>query len=433
MSAPAPRLTSSPWSTQSPGLFTRDHYLTVPLDREGGETWNGESTITVYAREVVARQAGQSEPAELPALVYLQGGPGCESPRPFSDGGTGWLGVAMEGYRLFLLDQRGTGASTAVDRPDAAGSAEATANLLRHFRADAIVEDCEDLRRALGIERWSLLGQSFGGFCAIRYASAHPESLERIYTTGGIPAVGHSIDEVYRLTYELMQAKSEEHYARYPGDREAMARLAERSQAGTLTGATGAKVGLARLRSLGSLLGASSGSDTLHFLLERDPDSWAFRYDLESSLAFGGRFPLYAVIHESCWAAGGATSWAAERVLPAAFQDDPTLLTGEHLSRAFFEEDPTLIPWREVAEHFAEFEWPALYDVESLRTGGVRGAGVVYARDVYVPMVTSLETASLMSGMKTWVTSEYEHNGVRASGGEVIRRLRALADGVAIR
>ena len=32
-----------------------------------------------------------------------------------------------------------------------------------------------------------------------------------------------------------------------------------------------------------------------------------------------------------------------------------------------------------------------------------------------------------------WVTSEYEHDGSRASGGAVFRRLRDLADGVVVR
>ncbi|WP_172191211.1 alpha/beta hydrolase [Actinomyces faecalis] len=429
------RLRTSPWTTSVAGLFSRDLHLRVPLDRSGDSDTlpDGSRQITVYAREVARRQAGDCAPSDLPALVFLQGGPGCESPRPAGDGGAGWLGAVLEHYRVILLDQRGTGASTPIDHPDAGGDAQGTARLLTHFRADEIVEDCEDLRRELGIERWSLLGQSFGGFCTIRYASAHPDSLETIYLTGGLPAVGRSIDEVYSLTYEAMQAKSEEHYRRYPGDRETMARLAELAGRGGLMTSNGEPVGPERLRSLGSLLGASGGTDTLHYLLERDPSSWAFRYDLGQLLAFGGRFPLYAVIHESCWADGGVTDWAAARVRPAAFDQDPTLLTGEHVRPELFSEDATLRPWREVAELVAQQEWPGLYDPSRLAAGGVRGAAAVYARDVYVPMETSLATAALMPGLRTWVTSEYEHNGSRASGGEVFRRLRDLASGVVVR
>ncbi len=48
----------------------------------------------------------------------------------------------------------------------ARGGAQAQAEYLAHFRADAIVADAELIRRELtGGDRWSVLGQSFGGFC----------------------------------------------------------------------------------------------------------------------------------------------------------------------------------------------------------------------------------------------------------------------------
>ena len=437
MSTPSIHLSSGPWSTATAGLLTRDHHLTVPLDRSGdGDRWpDGTATLTVYAREITRAEGGAApvDPTARPPLVFLQGGPGCEAPRPSADAGLGWIGAILEHYRLILVDQRGTGASTPVDRPDAGGDAAGTARLLSHMRADEIVEDCEDLRRGLGIERWSVLGQSFGGFCVTRYLSTHPESLERVLLTGGLPAVGHSIEEVYALTFQAMRARSEEFYARYPGDRARFAALVELAAAGGLTTAAGDAVGPERLRSLGSGLGAGGGMDALHHLLERDPRSWAFRYDLGAMLPFGGRNPLYAVLHESCWADGARTRWAAQRVRPACFEADPTLLTGEHVRSDFFEEDATLRPWREVAELVAQWQWPGLYDPAALRDGGVPGAAAVYVRDVYVPMTTSLETAALIPELRTWVTSEFEHDGSRSSGGGVFRRLQALATGAVLR
>lgn len=212
-----------------------------------------------------------------------------------------------------------------------------------------------------------------------------------------------------------------------------MARLSEQAGRGELTTAAGDVVGPERLRSLGVLLGGAGGADTIHYLLERVPSSWAFRYDLGQCLAFGGRFPLYAVIHESCWADAGTTEWAAQRVRPAAFDDDPTLLTGEHLRREAFLEDTVLRPWIEVADIVAANEWPALYDQVGLTAATTPGAAAVYARDVFVPMSTSLETAALIPGLRTWITSEYEHDGSRASGGKVFTRLRGLAMGMTAR
>ena len=61
-----------------------------------------------------------------------------------------------------MLDQRGTGRSTPVGAlPGLAPAAQA--DYLKHLRADSIVRDAECLRRALDVDRWSVLGQSFGG------------------------------------------------------------------------------------------------------------------------------------------------------------------------------------------------------------------------------------------------------------------------------
>ena len=50
------------------------------------------------------------------------------------------------------------------------------------FRADNIIKDAERIRKQLiGDKKWSVLGQSFGGFCATHYLSFYPESLEKVY------------------------------------------------------------------------------------------------------------------------------------------------------------------------------------------------------------------------------------------------------------
>src|SRR3972149_5349097 len=83
---------------------------------------------------------------------------------------------APRGYCGPLLDQPGAGrAPPGGEIPG--GTAEDQASYLEHFRADAIVRDAECIRRELGIERWSVLGQSFGGFCAMTYLSIAPDGL----------------------------------------------------------------------------------------------------------------------------------------------------------------------------------------------------------------------------------------------------------------
>ncbi|WP_040634918.1 alpha/beta fold hydrolase [Mobilicoccus pelagius] len=411
----------------TPGLRTRDHEIEVPLVH--GDDSRG--TITVYAREIAAPDG-----LDRPFLVYLQGGPGHEAFRPAGPSTPPWLERALGEYRVLMLDQRGTGRSTPFDeralttdgRPGGTPrSAAEVAEYLTHLRADAIVEDAELLRAHLGVERWSLLGQSFGGFTALRYLSTHRDHLDAAYFTGGLPPVGRGIDDVYARTYDQLRRKSEAFYARRPGTRDRMRQALEACAAGEVVLPGGDVVSPRRLRSLGMLLGGSGGHDTLAHLLEFDVTSAAFRHDLATLLPFDGRNPLYAVVHESSYSDGGRSAWAADRLLPEDFVADETLLTGEHVSRAFFEENSELAPYAEVADLVAEVEWPRLYDADVLRSVDVPCAAAIYADDAYVFRAYSEETAALIPTMRPWITNEYEHNGLRAGGGAVLDRLIRLA------
>lgn len=405
-------------------LTVEEHTLTVPL------VWGDPTdarTIDVFAA-VVSREGGES----LPFLVFLQGGPGHEAPRPFhSPASPAWLDEALAHYRVVLLDQRGTGRSTPVGDDDLAQGASAVAEHLTHLRADAIVRDCEALREHLGAATWSVLGQSFGGFTTLAYLSTDAASLDHVFFTGGLSAVGRHPDDVYALCYDKMRTASEKYYRRFPGHRDAMRRLIDRADAGDIVLPDGEVVSRSRLRSLGSALGTNDGWQTVWSLLERDPRSNAFRYDLMHAMPYDGRNPMYFAFHESSYADGEATRWSAERTEPADFREDPTLFTGEHIRREWTETVPAFQPWREVALELAEFEWPRIYDADAIAASGATGAAAVYANDVYVPMEFSLETARLLPDVDLWVTSEHEHNGLRS--GPVLTHLIDLAHGRRVR
>lgn len=405
-------------------LTVEEHTLTVPL------VWGDPAdhrTIDIFAR-VVAREGGES----LPYLVFLQGGPGHEAPRPFhSSTSPAWLDEALAHYRLVLLDQRGTGLSTPVGDHDLVRGAEAVAEHLTHLRADAIVRDCEAMREHLGATTWSVLGQSFGGFTTLAYLSTDAASLEDVFITGGLSAVGRHPDDVYALCYDKMRDASERYYRRFPEHRDAMRRLVDLADAGGIVLPDGEVVSRSRLRSVGSALGTNDGWQILWSILERDPSSNAFRYDLMHAMPYDGRNPLYFAFHESSYADGHATRWSAERTEPTDFRDDPTLFTGEHIRREWTETVPAFQPWRDVALHLAEFEWPSIYDAAAISASGATGAAAVYINDVYVPYEFSLETAKLLPGVQLWQTSEHEHNGLRS--GPVLSHLIDLAHGRRVR
>jgi pimeloyl-ACP methyl ester carboxylesterase len=423
---------------RQPGTVLTDRAFSVPLDhaRPGGDQ------IEIFGREVAAAGAAS---AELPWLVYLQGGPGFGSPRPV--GRDGWLDRALRNFRVLLLDQRGTGRSTPASRQTLAAlpSARAQADYLALFRADSIVADAELIRpQVTGGAPWAVLGQSFGGFCTVSYLSAAPGGISEAFLTGGLPGLTATADEVYRLTYQRVAGKCAQHYERYPADIEAARRVAralaqapaELPGAGTLT--------VERFQTLGQLLGSSTGSHALHYLLEH-PFAGAvlsddFLQQVQALLSYASA-PLYALVHEACYAQRTATGWAAQRVraefpqfsaAAALDGDDPLLFTGEMVYPWVLELDPALQPLAEAGQLLAERTgWPALYDPEQLARNQVPAAAALYFDDMYVPRELSLQTAAGIRGLRPWITNEYEHDGLRVSNGGVLDRLIAMVRGEA--
>ncbi|MFJ5633633.1 alpha/beta fold hydrolase [Streptomyces goshikiensis] len=431
-------------SYRQPGVVLTDHHFTVPLDHAHPD---GES-IELYAREAVA--TGR-DPEGLPWLLYLEGGPGFGARRFI--GRQAWLGRALAEYRVLLLDQRGTGRSTPVSRQTLPlrGTPAQQAAYLAHFRADAIVRDCEAIRPQLtGGAPWTVLGQSFGGFCATRYLSTAPEGLAAALLTGGLPSLDATADEVYRAAYPRIERKNLAHYARYPADVERARRIAAHLAETPVRLPGGYRLTVEAFQSLGILLGTGDGSHQLHYLLEDafvpTPDgpalSDAFLEGVHGQLSFA-RHPLYALVHEALYAQDPAapTAWAAERVraehprfdaAKTLAGDEPLLFTGETIHPWHFTADPALAPLRETAELLAaRTGWEPLYDPARLAANEVPVAAAVYHDDMYVDTEHSLRTARAIRGLRTWVTDEFEHDGVRAGGPRVLDRLLALVRGEA--
>ncbi|WP_030803496.1 alpha/beta fold hydrolase [Streptomyces sp. NRRL S-337] len=418
----------------NPAYTTVDHTFTVPLDHAapGGET------IRVFAREITDRSRAHEE---LPWLLYLQGGPGGKSPRP-SATSPGWLAHALTTHRVLLLDQRGTGRST----PLTARAAERfrdpaqLAAYLGHFRADSIVADAELIRHALcGGEPWETLGQSYGGFLTLTYLSQAPEGLRACYVAGGLPGLTATADDVYARTYPRVRDRVHEFYARYPDDARRLRQVADLLTAQDIRLPDGDRLTVRRLRTLGLLLGMGDGFERLHWLLDEALDGAGeptdtFLYQVMNLTGFTDN-PLYAVLQETLYGQGaGPTGWAASRAL-AAFPEftgaaDPLLLTGEMIYRWMFEDIRGLRPFAQAADLLARrTDWPPLYDPDRLAANRVPLAAIVYHDDMYVDAGLSLDTARKIGAARVWVTNEWEHDGLTASGDRVLARLMDLAAG----
>ena len=121
-------------------------------------------------------------PQGVPAL-FLHGGPG---------GGCGANERRLfdpARYRAILFDQRGCGRSL----PHAGSDASLRANT-----TERLVSDIESIREAMRIDRWLLLGGSWGATLALVYAEAYPERLDAMILRGVFTARRSELNWLYR-------------------------------------------------------------------------------------------------------------------------------------------------------------------------------------------------------------------------------------------
>lgn len=293
-------------------MLVREHVFTVPLDYSGTTSFRGQ-TITLFARELLSPARNES----LPFLVYLQGGPGFEGPRPSEP--SAWIKAALSSHRVLLLDQRGTGRSAPITTANLAkrGGPQQQAEYLSLFRADSIVSDCEAIRKLLVPSssfggKWSVLGQSFGGFCTVTYLSQAPEGLMEALITGGLPpgiALPCSAEAAYRALHRRVLAANAKYYDRFPGDVQLVQRIVSFLAAqpgGHVRLPSGTHLTPRLLQTLGlSGLGSGGGFERLHYLLESFFDAEgdmtpAFAKGFESWQSWDSN-PLYALMHETIY------------------------------------------------------------------------------------------------------------------------------------
>ena len=101
-------------------------------------------------------------------LLVLHGGPGVDH-RMFGD----YLDPLGDEHRLLLVDQRAQGRS---DRPP-----EETWTL------EQMAADVVELARALGLERYAVLGHSYGAFVALQNAVDFPGAAAQTVVSSGVP------------------------------------------------------------------------------------------------------------------------------------------------------------------------------------------------------------------------------------------------------
>lgn len=158
------------------------HQIVEPYDSGMLETGDGHRVHW----EVCGNPEGK------PAVV-LHGGPG--------SGATPWWRQFFdpERYCHVLLDQRGCGRS----QPNACDDRAALTNNTTHH----LISDLEALRSQLGIDRWLVLGASWGSTLGLAYAVTHPERVSELVLWA---VVTTRAQEVHWLTHTMGEVFPEE-------------------------------------------------------------------------------------------------------------------------------------------------------------------------------------------------------------------------------
>ncbi|KAF9200547.1 hypothetical protein BGZ49_009201 [Haplosporangium sp. Z 27] len=422
----------------SNGLKTHDYYFDLPLKHCDPSC---KETIVVFARRVF----GAMPANHVVMLIELL----C----------SGWVKMAAKKYNVLLLDQRGTGLSTAltVQSVSQYKTPQEQAEYFMQFRADSIVRDSELIRETLlasyADKTWSLLGQSYGGFCITTYLSLFPKSISAAYITGGIPPMFDSLETAYRKSYKSVMEHTERYYKRFPMDIKRVKKIMRHLATHEVKLPTGGILTPRKFQQLGLNFGVSGGMDRVHALClqafvtlnGKEEISSQFLTEMSSQDQIP---PIYAILHESiyCDGPGVASNWTASRLLDGDFKnffhysvekfsaqdDDPSELvyfTGEHMYDWMLDDYVSLQPLKECADILAKYTaWPKLYDAEVLANNTVPVAAAMYYDDMYVSRECSEKTASNIKGIRLWVTNEYMHSGLRDNEG-ILTKLFKLVSG----
>lgn len=199
-------------------------YLSVPEDRSSASS----PTIRLAVALVPAPNGSKAPP-----VLYLAGGPGGSALDDYAADPESWEYDFLQNRDLILLDQRGTGYSEpSLDCPEFAEVAEQEnpdALCYDRLSEDGInldayntaenAADVADLRLALGLAEWDLLGISYGTRLALEVMRSHPEGVRAVILDSPFPPNADTpVEEIFSLTDALTELYADCERDKYCGE-----------------------------------------------------------------------------------------------------------------------------------------------------------------------------------------------------------------------
>lgn len=410
--------------------------------------------IQVVANLVQKYDANQTDilPSKPKLIAFIQGGPGFPCSPPASN--LSYINEFISrGYQMVFMDQRGTGLSTPLNSRSLSklvpkndmSEDEHTKALLDYvlnFTGASIVEDMDFIRKELiGNNKWSIVGQSFGGFCSFIYLSKYPGSIKESLITGGIPPVNHGPDDVYTATYQRCKERNIHYYEKYPKDVERVRVIMKYLKHNKVTLPDSGTLSVERFQQIGLNFGGKGGTDSIHTIVNTfyndlklfGEPGYNILNTIQGQLGFDTNI-LYALFQESIYCDGNnptinTSNWSAERLryLPEHSQfvfdektTDPVFFTGEMVYKSMYDDYVELRPFKKLADALhSNTNWPKLYDAKvlgSLEFKDVPIVGAMYFKDLYVDFNLGHKVITETfqgKNFRPYVSSQYFHSGAR--------------------
>lgn len=278
----------------------------------------------------------------------------------------------------------------------------------------------------------------------MHYLSRFPEGLQEVFTVGGLPPLVRDPYQVYDKLFRKVKQRNKAYYQKYTEDIHRVKDIVRYIQKEDVKLPSGGKLSVLRLRQLGMYFGFHGTMDTVHEMITRftsDLNQFGF-FTRPALAAFDGMVffdlvPLYALLHEPCYAQGTAPGWAADRSMSqfpeftriAVDGPEPILFTGEMIFRDMFKDFDELRGLLDTADHLASAQdWPELYDEAQLAKNEVPVYSATFVEDMYVDFDFARETASKIKGCKMFITNVMYHDALANKSDELMKQLFALRD-----
>lgn len=214
-------------------------------------------------------------------VAVLHGGPGSGS----QPGALRLFDLSR--FRVVLIDQRGTGASTPH------GS-------VRHNRTDYLIADLEAIRARLGFERWGVLGGSWGAALALAYAGQCPQSVTGVVIRGLFLTSAREVRGLFVTSRE--RAPRAWATLREAAQCERPAGLAARCAAGLQYGANAARQRALALAWRGYEDAVLASATTHHATQSRAKDSRRNAHNARNTRKLIGKYRIQAhYLAHRCW------------------------------------------------------------------------------------------------------------------------------------